>query len=68
MYLYIQISQRSVEIYLLWVTIATFVILVPVSWVTYRLIEVPGMDWGKRKSRRTRPVPVPTESAVIAAS
>jgi peptidoglycan/LPS O-acetylase OafA/YrhL len=68
MYLYIQISQRSVEIYLLWVTIATFVILVPVSWVTYRLIEVPGMDWGKRKSRRTRTVPIPTESAVIAAS
>ena len=68
MYVYLENSHQHILVYLLLATIPTFAIVVPLAWVTYRLIEVPGMNWGKRASmHKEKPRRIP-EPAVAAAA
>jgi peptidoglycan/LPS O-acetylase OafA/YrhL len=48
MYLHIHSDPRQTPMSLCLATLATFAIVLPVSWLAFRSIEVPGMNWGRR--------------------
>ncbi len=46
-------------------TAGTFALLVPLAWVAYRVIEVPGMSWGRAWTLRRRQSATPELAPVI---